>query len=222
MEPKRKHRASEDWVGHRHGKLTIIGFEGIIRFNGGGRATVFRFRCDCGADFVSQKSNVIPSRKDCGCGQPEKTATIPPGGSGHPLYSVWNGMIQRCENPKTKSFRDYGARGIAVCGRWKTGNGIMTGLECFASDMGPRPDGFTIERVQSDRGYEPGNCVWLSKPDQSKNRRTVRLVRIGTEVKTIPEWCRETGIEYWTAIRRVSRGWPPDKAVTHPIRKKVA
>ena len=82
----------------------------------------------------------------------------------------------------------------------------------------PRPAGFTIERVQGDRDYEPGNCVWIAKGDQSKNRRTVRLVRINGQVKTVPDWCAEYGLNYWTAIRRISRGWPPDKAITTPIR----
>lgn len=126
-------------------------------------------------------------------------------------------MIDRCENPANRSFKDYGGRGISVCDRWKMGEQGRSGFECFVSDMGARPDGWTIERVQVAGSYEPGNCVWLSKGDQSKNRRNVRLVRIAGEVKTIPEFCEKFGISYWTALARIKRGWPPDKAVSTPL-----
>jgi hypothetical protein len=208
---------SEAWIGHKFERLTIVAFLGIKTFAGGGRATMFRFRCDCGAEFDGQKSNVVGKRIDCGCSK-TVTRTAPYGSHRHPLNKTWHQMIARCENPAGKSFKDYGARGIRVCQRWKLGAGGRTGFECFVSDMGPRPPGFTIERVQSDGNYEPGNCVWLSKADQSKNRRTVRLVRLGDQVKTVPDWCDVYGLSYWTAIRRIQRGWPPDKAVTTPAR----
>jgi len=212
---------SEDWVGHRSGALTIVSFEGLKPFDRG-KAAYFRFRCDCGKEFNAQKSNVLGKKFDCGHSIPDKGYSFPKGATSDPLHKVWWHMIDRCENPRNSSFKNYGARGIKVCRRWKVGDGVKTGYECFLSDMGPRPDGMTIERVQRDGDYEPGNCVWLAKGDQSKNRRGVRLVRIGNQVKTIPDWCAITGIDYWTAIRRVSRGWPPDKAVTEPIRKRVA
>lgn len=213
---------SEDWIGHRQGRLTVETFEGLRRY-GNGKAAYFTFRCDCGNAFVAQKSNVIgKGRNDCGCSRATSDRVAPKGASSNPLHKVWWHMIDRCENEQNKSFRDYGARGIKVVDRWKTGDGPLTGFECFMADMGPRPKGMTIERVQRDGDYKPGNCVWLPKGDQSKNRRGVYLVRIGEEVKTIPDWCAVTGIDYWTAIRRVARGWPPDKAVTHPIRKRVA
>lgn len=211
---------SEEWIGRRHGHLEIVAFDGMRKF-GRGRSAYFRFRCDCGNEFVAQKSNVIGKREDCGCSRPQTDRIAPKGATAHPLHKVWWHMIDRCENRNNKSYRDYGARGISVAQRWKSGGDGKTGFECFLSDMGPRLPGMTIERVKRDGNYEPGNCVWLPKGDQSKNRRGVYLVRIGDRVRTIPEWCKETGIDYWTAIRRVSRGWSPDKAVTTPIRKRA-
>lgn len=210
---------SEDWVGHRHDRLQIVAFTGIREF-GKGRSAYFRFRCDCGNEFIAQKSNVLGRRSDCGCSKPPSDRTAPPNASKHPLHKVWWHMVDRCENANNSSYKNYGARGIKVSQRWKTGSEGKTGFECFLADMGQRQPGMTIERVRRDGDYEPGNCVWLPKSDQSKNRRGVSLVRIGDRVQTIPDWCKETGIDYWTAIRRVSRGWPPDKAVTFPIRKK--
>lgn len=128
-------------------------------------------------------------------------------------------MIDRCRNPKNGSFKDYGARGITVCERWRLGDGSKTGFECFLADMGPRPRGrYTIERVDGANNYTPGNCMWLPKGDQSKNRRGVKLIRIGNQTQTIPDWCKETGVSYWTAIRRIYRGWTPERAVSEPPR----
>ncbi len=212
---------SEAWVGSRQGSLTIIAFEGLRRF-AVGRAAYFRFRCDCGSEFSTQKSNVIgKGRQDCGCSR-DIAGTAPRGASLDARHKVWRHMLDRCRNPKNRSFKDYGARGITVCSRWISGDGLRTGFECFAADMGPRPSGMTIERVKPNGNYEPGNCMWLPKGDQSKNRRNVRLVRIGGQTKTIPDWCLETGVPYDAAIRRVRAGWPPDKAVTTPPSRKSA
>lgn len=213
---------SEDWIGHKHGNLTIIAFDGLKQFSKRARSAYFTFRCDCGNSISAQKSNIVGKRQDCGCSRPISDRTAPAGATNHPLHKVWWHMIDRCDNARNSSFKDYGARGIKVAGRWKTGADGKTGFECFISDMGPRLPKMTIERVQRDGHYEPGNCVWLPKGDQSKNRRGVRLVRIGDRVKTIPEWCAETGVPYFTAILRVRRGWPPDRAVTEPPRNKVA
>ena len=86
------------------------------------------------------------------------------GMSKSPVYKAWAGMIQRCENPKNNNFKNYGARGISVCDRWKN-------FEDFIADMGPRPEGFSIERDDSSKDYEPGNCRWASRADQNKHYR---------------------------------------------------
>jgi hypothetical protein len=205
---------STDWIGFRQGKLRVVAFVGVRSFAGGGRATMFRFQCECGAEFVAQKSNIVGKRMDCGCSKIPSDRTFQPGSSKHPLHKVWWQMIDRCENSRNTSFKNYGVRGISACVRWKSGDGSATGFECFLSDMGPRPKGGTIERVLRDGNYEPGNCIWLPKAMQSKNRRGVKLIRIGRFVKTIPEWCLKTGVPYFTAIVRIRRGWPPDVAVT--------
>lgn len=209
---------STDWIGFRQGSLTIVSFDGLDRF-AKGKAARFTFRCDCGTEFSAQKSNVIGrGRVDCGHSAEPQTRTAPPGATKHPLHKVWWHMIDRCQNPRNKSFKDYGGRGVQACSRWAIGENGLTGFECFLADMGPHEPGMTIERVDRDGDYRPGNCMWLPKPDQSRNRRGVKLVRIGDRVKTIPGWCAETGVPYWTAIRRIARGWPPDRAVTKAAR----
>lgn len=86
----------------------------------------------------------------------------------HPIYGVWSSMHQRCSNPKNPGFVNYGARGIRVCARWNH-------FENFVVDMGERPEGgFTIERMDNSRGYEPKNCKWATRSEQSINRRTFK------------------------------------------------
>lgn len=205
-------QSSESWIGYRQGRLIIESFEGIRQF-GKGRSAYFSFRCDCGKSIISQKSNVIGKRFDCGCST-RMVYTAPDGASKDPVFKVFRGMHDRCRNPNNKSYLDYGGRGIAVCERWTTGCGGKTGFECFKEDMGPRPTGFTIERDDFNGSYEPKNCQWISKSDQGKNARGVRLVTIDGITKTVPDWCLISGVKYFTANSRIKNGWNPIDAIT--------
>jgi hypothetical protein len=85
----------------------------------------------------------------------------------HPLYEIWCAMRQRCNNPKYKQYKDWGGRGIVVCSRWDDFN-------IFVEDMGPRPDGYILDRIDNEGNYEPSNCRWISRRDSSLNRRRWR------------------------------------------------
>lgn len=91
------------------------------------------------------------------------------GKTGSRAYKSWSNMISRCENPKNKSYKDWGARGIKVCDKWRSS------FQRFLDDMGEPGHGMTLERLDVDGNYEPRNCVWASRLDQARNRNYCKL-----------------------------------------------
>lgn len=136
----------------------------------------------------------------------------------HPLYSVWSAMVARCLNPKVPHFDRYGGRGIQVCDRWRDS------LEAFAQDMGPRPEGYTVERIDNDGHYEPGNCRWASRWEQGQNRHdTIRFEYQG-QPRTVAEIIRLTGtqLSHTTLSSRLLNGWTVERATSEPVIAKFS
>jgi hypothetical protein len=98
-------------------------------------------------------------------GRPPKHGHRPANGKPSPTYYSWRRMNERCHNPKHKSYGYYGARGISVCSRWRNS------FQHFLDDMGPRPEGKTIDRIELDKNYEPGNCRWATAIEQNRHQR---------------------------------------------------
>ena len=134
--------------------------------------------------------------------------------SNHPLYRCWASMKNRCYNKNDKrNYEWYGARGIKVCDRWTGDNGFWN----FVDDMGERPDGASIDRIDSHGDYCPENCRWATAREQALNRRTASVVEIDGKTVTAMELSEKLGISIETARRRIKRGVPKDEllAVRH-------
>lgn len=116
-----------------------------------------------------------------------------------PEYRCWASMIQRCTNQKRHDYKNYGGRGLSVCNRWLT-------FENFYADMGERPQNFTLERIDNDQGYSPGNCKWASRLEQTANRRNMIYHEFGGLRFTLSGWAKHLGITSASMYKRFNQG----------------
>lgn len=125
-------------------------------------------------------------------------------------YASWRGMITRCYNENSRDYKDYGGRGISVAPEWRKFSG-------FLSSMGARPKGMTIERIDVNGDYEPGNCKWLPSKDQAKNMRKTIWLEVDGKMMCMKDACKEIGASYSMVRLRIWRlGWDPQKALYTP------
>ncbi|MCP1173759.1 hypothetical protein [Ralstonia chuxiongensis] len=123
-------------------------------------------------------------------------------------YQAWANMKARCENPNNIRYHRYGGRGIKVCERWRNS------FEAFLADMGPS-NGLTIDRIDNDGNYEPGNCRWATVREQSQKTSRIKLLTFNGETLSLAEWARRLGIRANTLTMRLNAyKWPLEKALT--------
>ncbi len=166
-------------------------------------------RCDCGNAVTVTGSHLREGRVvSCGCYHAERQREVPRkhGMKGAPGYDSWVDMRQRCTNPNSQDWPNYGGRGIRVCAAWDD-------FAQFIRDMGVPEPGRSIERNDVNGDYEPGNCRWATKLEQARNTRRTRFITLDGETKPLTEWCEERGVPYWTAHARLRRGATAEAAL---------
>lgn len=149
------------YIGKKFNKLTIV--ECLPSEN---KHRMCRAECECG-NTIDRPTRLITNEKikSCGC------IKITHNKTGHELYSVWTGLKTRCLNKNNHNYHSYGGRGITVCDRWLNGENNMAAFDCFISDMGSRPEGYSLDRIDVNKGYSPDNCRWASSKTQATNKR---------------------------------------------------
>ena len=197
-------------IGQRFGRLAVIGEPA----KGTGGRTVVLCRCDCGTERAFRRTHLVSGATlSCGCYARDRTSEVRRvhGMVGSPTYAVWQAMKARCLNPRNPAYAHYGGRGIGIDRRWKES------FDAFLSDMGLRPSGMSIERIDNNRGYEPGNCKWATDTEQANNRRSSAFLTVDGETMTIAQWSKKTGLPAEALRRRVLRGWSPRDAIQMPL-----
>lgn len=198
-----------DLVGQRFERLTVVSLAEMR--NGRPR---WACRCDCGAEVVVAGNHLKSgATRSCGCLQRELAAqrATTHGKSRTRTYRIWDLMHSRCTNPKNLRFKQYGGRGITVCESWRT-------FEGFLADMGECPDGCSIDRIDPNGNYEPGNCRWATEAVQQNNRTSNRMIEFNGRTQSLADWAREIGIKPATLRHRIESGWSIEDAMTKGTR----
>lgn len=199
-----------DLTGETFGRLRVLGREGI---NKHGQLT-WACECECGNRKVTLGMLLRNGQvQSCGCLQKEITASINKthGKAATPIYYIWRSMMDRCHAPKSHAYSRYGGRGINVCERWQS-------FEDFYADMGDRPEGKSLERIDNNGDYSPENVVWADAKAQANNRRSNVILEHNGEKKTMQQWADQLGVKIQTIWARIDRGWTVDRALTQEVR----
>lgn len=187
-------------IGKRYGRYTVLEAFARVRTN-----RYFLCRCDCGTEKHVSQGNLSSGRStSCGCFRAEKASQMhcthgeTVGRKVSPEYKAWIDLKARCENPRNKNYRTYGARGIGVCAAWRNS------FETFLRDMGRRPtEDHSIDRRDNDKGYEKNNCRWATFVEQQQNTTRSRFVLIDGEKTTLTKAAERLGVHCSTAAKRL-------------------
>lgn len=196
-----------DLSGRIFGRLTVQG-----RAPNRGRTTCWNCQCECGVECIVRGCHLSSGHTlSCGCLQREYNDWR----SAHSLkkdraYRIWCGMKTRCFNVRRSEYKNYGARGITVCERWSSS------FAAFLQDMGRPQNGMTIDRINNDGNYEPGNCKWATTKEQSRNNRRNRWLVIGGERMVVADAAERFDRSVALIKMRLRRGYPDELAVFGP------
>lgn len=190
------------------GRFTVLAEAERQRRASGVSLRAFRCRCECGTEKVVRLNSLREGTTvSCGCYYMEyreenlRGASTTHGESGTALHMVWAAMLQRCLNPKNKSYKRYGARGVKVCAEWQAN------FATFKRDVGERPNGMTLDRWPDKAGnYEPGNVRWATPSEQARNTRRNVIVSFDGQLMTLIEAVERSGADYEAARRSLRNG----------------
>lgn len=197
-------------IGKIYGRLTVVSAVESI-----GNHAAWNCLCQCGKETIVTGTHLRTGHTvSCGCFHRESIAIH--GVHGSKEYNAWNSMIARCYNEKSENYKNYGARGISVCDRWRESP------VNFIADMGVCDKEKSLERIDVNGDYEPSNCKWATYTEQSRNKRNNNVIEFMGKKLCISEWAEVVGINRSTLKNRLTvRGWSVEKCLTYPVRFKT-
>lgn len=205
-----------DLIGKRYGRLTVLSVNGKR-----GHYYYWNCLCDCGKETVVCSTDLKSGcTKSCGCLHDEMSRErarkqfTTHGLSKTRLHSIWLSMRTRCNNPNSKSYKDYGAKGVSVCSEWQTD---FLSFYQWSMANGYAED-LTIDRIDYNGNYCPENCRWVTIAEQARNTRSNRWVTINGETRILSDWAKIIGINRKTLSDRIDKGLPDSELVKPPCR----
>lgn len=192
-----------DIIGQTFGTRTVLSLNRTEK-----RGSFWNLQCSCGAVSVVRRDSIAATKACKSCAVSETNTRH--GMSNTPTHRSWLAMLQRCDNPNTRDYSRYGGRGVTVCQEWRT-------FEVFLKDMGERPDGMTIDRIDVNGNYEPSNCRWASYKTQTNNRAVTRMVAANGQTLPLTEWSALIGIKPITLEKRIKAGWTDHDTINTPV-----
>lgn len=195
-------------VGSQVNDLTVVA-EAPAIYWGDRKRRCWHCQCVCGKILTVEHSNLRSGNtKSCGCRHEQHHSSYTP------EYRVYKTMFRRCYDPRCKEYPRWGGRGIMICERWRES------FANFIADMGRRPSpDHSLDRIDNNLSYSAENCRWATDAEQSRNKRTNRLITFRGETKTLVEWSEHLGISRCTLAARLDNlGWDIEAAFTRPLR----
>ncbi len=206
-------------TGHKFERLSVIEEHGRDKHG----FVIWKCICDCNKVILVSGTNLKSGHtKSCGCYKNERTVerltkhgrASTKNNDSRKVYAIWASMKARCSNPNNISYHYYGGRGIQVCDRWKT-------FENFLADMGEKPDNYSLERVDVNGDYNPQNCIWILRSEQSLNTRRTIYLTLDNLTYPLMEWSRKIGISADILRTRKRLGWTDEEALLYPSNRGV-
>lgn len=208
-------------IGKKFGRLIVVGEGTRRRKPCGSSVKMWLCKCDCG-QFIEVSTSDLNNEhtKSCGCLKNEISIgdeTRKHGMTGTRIYRIYRGMIERCYNKNSVSYKDWGGRGIAVCAEWLGEKGFENFYK-WSMENGYK-DNLSIDRKNNDGNYEPSNCRWATRLIQTNNTRKNVYITYKGKTQSLADWCRELELEYDMIYLRYRRGWDTEKMFTQPKRE---
>lgn len=202
----------KDIAGQTFGRLTVLEYTRSVN-----ASAWWKCLCACGKEVEIEGYAMRSGHtQSCGCLHSEQLARRNSSHKQatrkkrHPLYSIWKAMKKRCYNSHGEHWKSYGGKGVTVCERWKHS------FPNFLADMGERPDGFSLDRIDNGGDYTPDNCRWATWTQQANNRSSNRILEFNGISQNVNAWAISLGVPSQRLRDRLHSGWTVERTLTTP------